>query len=66
VDPKKIEAMKDWPCHKNLKIFCGFLGLTCYYYKFVQNYGKIASPLTTLLKKMLLVGLQQLINPSNP
>jgi hypothetical protein len=24
VDPKKIEAMKDWPCPKNIKILHGF------------------------------------------
>ena len=51
VDPKNIEAMQDWPHPRTLKRFCGFLGLTGYYRKFVKNYKKIATPLTTLLKK---------------
>jgi hypothetical protein len=50
VDPKKIEAMQDWPHPKTLKILWGFMGLTGYYHKFVKNYGKIVTPLTALLK----------------
>jgi hypothetical protein len=50
VDPKKIEAMEDWPHPKTLKILHGFLVLTSYYRKFVKNYRKIATPLTALLK----------------
>jgi hypothetical protein len=37
VDPKKIEAMEDWPRPKTLKSLRSFLGLTGYYHNFVQN-----------------------------
>jgi hypothetical protein len=47
VDPKNNEAMQYWPHPKNLN---GFLGLTSYYHNFVKNYGKVAVPLTALLK----------------
>jgi hypothetical protein len=50
VDPKKIQALQDWPHPRIIKILCVFLGLTSYYRKFVQNYGKIGAPLTTFLK----------------
>ena len=41
----------DWMIPKTLNNIIGLLGLIGYYHKFVQNYGRIEAPLTTLTKK---------------
>lgn len=51
LDPEKIRAMVDWKSPSNIKLLRGFLGLTGYYRRFIQNYASIAAPMTNLLKK---------------
>jgi hypothetical protein len=52
MDSAKIQAILDCPPPPgSTQVMWGFLGLVCYYRKFVHNYGTIAAPLMTLLKK---------------
>jgi hypothetical protein len=50
-DPSNISAISVWPLPTNLKQLRGFLGLAGYYRRFVKNFGKIAQPLTDMLKR---------------
>lgn len=52
-DQEKISAVTSYPEPKTKKQVRGFLGLTGYYRKFIQNYAEKAAPLTDLTKKKL-------------
>ena len=52
IDPKKIEAMQNWPTPTSIMALRGFLRLIGYYRKFIKNYRVIDAPSTALLKKV--------------
>ncbi|WMV30694.1 hypothetical protein MTR67_024079 [Solanum verrucosum] len=51
VDPKKTIVVRSWPRPLSPSYIQSFLGLDCYYRRFVERFSSIASPLTTLNKK---------------
>ncbi|KAA0037242.1 pol protein [Cucumis melo var. makuwa] len=51
VDPAKIEAVTSWPRPSTVSKIRSFLGLAGYYWRFVEDFSRIASPLTQLTRK---------------
>ncbi|KAK9140215.1 hypothetical protein Scep_009896 [Stephania cephalantha] len=51
VDPAKVRAVIDWPTPRTMTDIRSFLGLASYYRRFVQDFSKIAAPMTQLTKK---------------
>lgn len=50
-NPKKIEAVVNFPKPRDPREIKQFLGLAGYYRKFIKEFSKTAKPLTELLKK---------------
>lgn len=51
MDPVKIKGVAEWPeptCKRDVQAFLGF---TNFYRRFIQDYGRIAKPLTMLTGK---------------
>ncbi|KAL0551545.1 hypothetical protein IC582_010634 [Cucumis melo] len=51
VDPTKIEAVTSWTRPSTISEVRSFLGLAGYYRRFVENFSRIATPLTQLTRK---------------
>jgi hypothetical protein len=47
----KVQSVLDWEIPKSAKDIRSFLGLAGYYRRFIENFSKIAKPMTDLLKK---------------
>lgn len=47
----KIQAIQDWPAPTTIKEVQAFLGFANFYRRFIQDYSRIAVPLTTLTRK---------------
>ncbi|GJV34582.1 putative reverse transcriptase domain-containing protein [Tanacetum coccineum] len=53
VDPAKIESVKDWASPKSATEIRQFLGLACYYRRFIKGFSKISKPMTKLTQKKI-------------
>ncbi|GJU47267.1 putative reverse transcriptase domain-containing protein [Tanacetum coccineum] len=51
VDPSKVESVKNWKIPESSTEIRLFLGLAGYYWRFIENFSKIAKPLTLLTQK---------------
>ncbi|KAJ9546254.1 hypothetical protein OSB04_025961 [Centaurea solstitialis] len=51
VDPAKVEAVMKWETPKSPTEIRSFLGLAGYYRRFIQDFSKVAVPLTKLTRK---------------
>jgi hypothetical protein len=51
VDPKKIEAIREWSMPNNLIEVRSFMGLAGYYRRIIEGFSKIAHPITSLQRK---------------
>ncbi|MBW0526722.1 hypothetical protein O181_066437 [Austropuccinia psidii MF-1] len=51
MDPAKFQQILNWPPPKNLKALQSFLGFANLYCRFIKNYSKKISSLSSFLKK---------------
>ena len=50
MQPAKVEAIRSWPAPASVNEIQQFIGLCNFYRRFIKHFGKIAEPLTSMLK----------------
>ena len=51
VDPEKVEAMMSWERPKSIFEIRSFLGLAGFYMRFIEDFSRLAAPMTRLTLK---------------
>jgi hypothetical protein len=51
MDPAKVKAITSWPVPASVRDIQVFLGFANFYRRFIKNFSRIVSPITSLLKK---------------
>ena len=49
-EQRKVQAVQAWHAPKTVKTLRSFLGMVCYYSKFIPNFAAVSMPLYSLLK----------------
>ncbi|KAA8495185.1 Transposon Ty3-I Gag-Pol polyprotein [Porphyridium purpureum] len=52
MDPRKINALKEWPEPRTVTELRSFLGMTNWFRRFVKGYSTVVAPLTQLLQNV--------------
>ena len=51
VDPEKVEVVMSWERSKSVFEIRSFLGLVGYYRRFIEDFSRLAAPMTRLTRK---------------
>ena len=51
MDPWKVEAVMSWERPKSVFEIRGFLGLVGYYRRFIEDFSRLAAPMTRMTRK---------------
>ena len=51
IDPDKVEAIMSWERPKSVFEIRSFMGLVGYYKRFIEDFSRLAEPMTRLTRK---------------